>query len=79
MVQGEIVQERLPSGELPKAKRQAMLNAPAPCPQAQKSMRLSRIPWIRETARPAAKEPLTLAMPTPWKSAKAALSREVDS
>ena len=33
-------------------------------------MRLSRIHRIRETARPAAKEPLTLAMPTPWKSPK---------
>ena len=29
-----IVPERLPSGELPKAKRQTMLNGPCPGPQA---------------------------------------------
>ena len=34
------------------------------------SMRLSRIPRIRETARTAAKEKITLAMPTPGKPAK---------
>ena len=32
-----IVPERLPSGELPKAKRQTMLNGPCPGPQAKET------------------------------------------
>ena len=74
-----IVPERLPCGELPKAKRQAMLKGPCSGPQAKEARAFRESKGFEKQLMQPQRSRSPLLHPAARKQTKASLSREVDS